>query len=176
MGTFVSMNDTLVLQFQYIIPAKSLCSTLRWTQFLCPRTWTFFFPLSFVLHQAHSRYRAVDFIWIGPYLRQHLSKVICSNCHTHWIAAIGWLHCEGHLFLCCLADFCCLLVSSVKARWGGKKGECAHICYLRYVCLTYTEKEKCFLFCLSHAFHINILLKAMSSVCFIYFFSAEFVA
>lgn len=121
MGTFVSMNDTLVLQFQYIIPAKSLCSTLRWTQFLCPRTWTFFFPLSFVLHQAHSRYRAVDFIWIGPYLRQHLSKVICSNCHTHWIAAIGWLYCEGHLFLCCLADFCCLLVSSVKARWEGKK-------------------------------------------------------
>ena len=95
-----------------------------------------------------------------------------QQAHTHWLTAIGWLHCKGHLFVCCLADFCCLLVPSEKGRRGKVSAVCVCVCaqLLRhYICLTATVKQKCRLPCLSrpHPFCNHTDLRAYLFVLFI---------
>lgn len=113
----------------------------------------------------HSRYRAVDYIWIGLYLRQHSYKVICSNCHTHWIAAVVDCIVKA-IFFCVVWQISAVLVSSVKKRW--KKGECVCTSATSLLLSHSHRKSKMLAVLFITAFHINILLKGVF-VLFIFF-------
>lgn len=162
MGTFVLISETA---FEFIISAKLPCST---SLLLRPGSWTFFPPRNCSPH-TYSRYWAVDYMWIGLYPRLRLCKVICRDCHTFRISAIG----------CIVKAIFFSVVWQISAVWlfhlqreDEKRYVCAHL-LPRY---DSHSKIKMLAALFITAFHINILLKATSTVCFIFFISSGFVA
>lgn len=157
-GRFVLMSSRAVFPFEQVISVvlyRVAISVLRVLHFSSSL---------FCSLQARSRYWAVDYIWIGPYLRQQLYKVICSSYHTHycshWLIVL-WRPCfpllSGRFPL--FGGFIC--EEKMEKRWVW-----AHICY--HAATSDSHRRSKML--LITAFHIIIVLKAASSVCFLFVF------
>lgn len=109
-----------------------------------------------------------------PYLRQHLCKVILQQLHrTLWIAGIGRVYCEGHLLLCCLADFsglgpfiCEEEIGKKKEKEKGKKK--VSVCTSAPWLCQYDncKKRKMWLFCLSQLFISTYCSRLWGVCCF----------
>lgn len=121
--------------------------------------------------QARSMYWAADYMWIGPlsqtaFMQGHLQHPPHTLNSSHW-STVLW---RPSFFLCCLADFSCLLVSSVKRRLKKGKWVCVRTSATSLSLSDRCGKRKTLAVGFITAFHINILLKATKSVCFILFF------